>query len=60
MCHLGTPAHVQYASKKHMKASVFMHSWATERWPGSVLGGAEDEGIELYVEAGIEPPASRA
>jgi G2/mitotic-specific cyclin 1/2 len=51
---------VQYASKKHMKASVFMHSWATERWPGSVLGGAEDEGIELYVEAGIEPPASRS
>jgi len=42
-----------------MKASVFMHQWATSRWPDSVVGGSDEEGIELYVEAGIEAPKER-
>lgn len=42
-----------------MKASHYMLSWATNRWPDSVLGKAEDVGCELYVEAGIAPPEHR-
>lgn len=42
-----------------MKASTYMHSWATNRWPDSVLGTSDEAGMELYVEANIEPPKSR-
>ncbi len=35
---------LQYASKKHMKASIFVHKWAIERFPTD-----EHRGLELFM-----------
>lgn len=40
----------QYASKKHMKSSVYIRSWAVNRWPGSINGTSEYKGQELLAE----------
>ena len=37
----------QYATKKHMKASVYMRTWAMEHWPNTVEGTNPNAGREL-------------
>ncbi|WRT64794.1 uncharacterized protein IL334_001728 [Kwoniella shivajii] len=37
----------KYASKKHMKASVYFRDWANSQWPESVSGTNEFAGKEL-------------
>ncbi|WVF69832.1 hypothetical protein IAT40_004611 [Kwoniella sp. CBS 6097] len=37
----------KYASKKHMKASVFVREWARTQWPESADGSNEQPGMEL-------------
>lgn len=40
----------KYASKKHMKSSVFVYQWAVSRWPESVAGTNPYQGRELAYE----------
>ncbi|OCF45909.1 G2/mitotic-specific cyclin 1/2 [Kwoniella heveanensis CBS 569] len=37
----------KYASKKHMKASVYVQSWARALWPETASGANEQPGMEL-------------
>ncbi|WVN89476.1 uncharacterized protein L203_104701 [Cryptococcus depauperatus CBS 7841] len=37
----------KYASKKHMKASVWMREWAISYWPESAVGAGDERGREL-------------
>ncbi|WVQ98034.1 hypothetical protein IAU59_005156 [Kwoniella sp. CBS 9459] len=37
----------KYASKKHMKASVYVREWARSLWPDTVSGESETPGMEL-------------
>jgi G2/mitotic-specific cyclin 1/2 len=40
----------KYASKKHLKASIFVRDWASQRWPESFDGDADNLGSELVTE----------
>lgn len=50
----------KYASKKHLKASVFVRDWAIQRWPDSYDGDSPFQGRELAAEfppqEGAPPP----
>ncbi|WWC86938.1 uncharacterized protein L201_001818 [Kwoniella dendrophila CBS 6074] len=39
----------KYASKKHMKASVYFRDWAISQWPESASGSTEMTGTELDI-----------
>ncbi|WWC59283.1 uncharacterized protein I303_101834 [Kwoniella dejecticola CBS 10117] len=39
----------KYASKKHMKASVYFRDWALSQWPESANGTTEQVGKELNI-----------
>jgi hypothetical protein len=47
----------QYASKKHMKSSVYIRQWALNRWPESATGVSRYQGRELLaeIEGKLEP-----
>lgn len=45
-----TAFYKKYAGKKHMKSSVFFHTWAMRKWPGSVDGTSRFIGRELSLE----------
>ncbi|OWZ32972.1 G2/mitotic-specific cyclin 1/2 [Cryptococcus neoformans c45] len=42
-----TSFYKKYASKKHMKASVYVREWATQLWPASADGSEAERGTEL-------------
>ncbi|ORY31013.1 cyclin-like protein [Naematelia encephala] len=42
--------HRKYASKKHLKASIFVRNWAVERFPDSANGTSDIQGQELRIE----------
>ncbi|TYJ52412.1 hypothetical protein B9479_006987 [Cryptococcus floricola] len=44
-----TTFYKKYASKKHMKASVYVRTWAVNLWPESTTGESEIQGRELEV-----------
>jgi G2/mitotic-specific cyclin 1/2 len=53
----------KYASRKHLKASIFARDWALHRWPDSAKGRSRHQGRELEAEFGGEqqappPPSS--
>jgi hypothetical protein len=45
-----TVFHKKYASKKHMKSSIYVRHWALKNWPGSADGTSEDRGRELFID----------
>ena len=45
-----TVFHKKYASKKHMKSSIYVRHWALKNWPESADGTGEDRGRELWVD----------
>ncbi|BEI85327.1 hypothetical protein CcaverHIS002_0507280 [Cutaneotrichosporon cavernicola] len=47
----------KYASRKHLKASVFVREWAQHRWPDSAKGRSSNQGRELEAEFGGEQQA---
>jgi hypothetical protein len=44
-----TVFHKKYASKKHMKSSIYVRHWALKNWPESADGTGEDRGRELWM-----------
>ncbi|WVQ76088.1 hypothetical protein IAR50_005727 [Cryptococcus sp. DSM 104548] len=44
-----TTFYKKYASKKHMKASVYVRAWAVNLWPDSAQGESDIQGRELEV-----------
>jgi hypothetical protein len=45
-----TVFHKKYASKKHMKSSIYVRHWALKNWPESADGTGEDRGRELWID----------
>jgi G2/mitotic-specific cyclin 1/2 len=45
-----TVFHKKYASKKHMKSSIYVRQWALKMWPHSADGTSAERGRELFIE----------
>jgi len=45
-----TVFHKKYASKKHMKSSIYVRHWALKNWPESADGTGEERGRELWID----------